>query len=320
MIQTPTQLKALVKNHTHSDSNKAQLWFRNYAMERLLERVSVSEYRDNFILKGGVLVSSLVGLSNRSTMDIDTTVQNLPLDKVTLHRILHEICEIELGDNMRFEIKDASEIMEESEYPGIRVSMNAYLSTMRIPLKVDVSTGDVITPAAVSYQYKMLFEDRYITLWAYNTETVLAEKMETLLARGAFNTRMRDFYDMYILQNSGFEIDEETLCRALIATSNKRGSSHALSSFQEIEADVCDSSVMRALWNNFQNKYDYAKGLTWETVSNSAFTLCRTCLELDMDLRAYDQAMAAFKKEPITYTLGEVCEQLDLGDGLVLGM
>lgn len=320
MIKTPTQLKALVKNRTHSDSNKAQLWFRNYAMERLLERISVSEYRKNFVLKGGMLVSSLVGLSNRSTMDIDTTVQNLPLDKVTLYRILHEICEIELGDNMRFEIGDVSEIMEESDYPGVRISMNAYLSTMRIPLKVDVSTGDVITPAAVSYQYKMLFEDRYITLRAYNIETVLAEKMETLLARGAFNTRMRDFYDMYILQNSGFEIDEEMLYRALVATSRKRGSSHMLPSFREIEAEVCGSPVMRALWNNFQNKYDYAKGLAWETVSNSAFALCRTCLELGLDLKAYDQAIATFKEEPITYTLGEVCEQLDLDDSLVLEM
>lgn len=144
--------------------------------------------------------------------------------------------------------------------------------------------------------------------------------METLLARGAFNTRMRDFYDMYILQNSGFEIDDEILYRALIATSRKRGSIHLLSSFRKIEAEVCDSPVMRALWNNFQNKYDYAKGPTRETVSNSAFALCRTCLELDLDLKAYDQAIAAFKKESVTYTLGEVCEQLDLDDSLALRM
>lgn len=291
MIKTPTQLKALVKNQVQSDSNKAQLWFRNYAMERLLERISLSEYRDNFILKGGMLVSALVGLSNRATMDIDTTVRNLPLDKVTLHWILLKICDIELDDNMRFEIKDVSEIMEEADYPGIRVSMNAYLSTMRIPLKVDVSTGDVITPAEVTYHYKMMFEDRYIALRAYNLETVLAEKMETLLTRGALNTRMRDFYDMYILQNSGLEIDEETLYRALVATSGKRGSSHVLSSFQKIQSEVCDSPVMKDLWNNFQSKYDYAKGLPWETVSRSAFALCEKCLKFEKDVQLHDKAL-----------------------------
>ena len=320
MIKTPTQLKALVKNQVQSDSNKAQLWFRNYAMERLLERISLSEYRDNFILKGGMLVSSLVGLSSRATMDIDTTVRNLPLDEVTLRWILLKICEIELDDNMRFEIKDVSEIMEEADYPGIRVSMNAYLSTMRIPLKVDVSTGDVITPAEVTYHYKMMFEDRYITLRAYNLETVLAEKMETLLTRGALNTRMRDFYDMYILQNSGLEIDDETLYCALIATSGKRGRSHVLSSFRGIEAEVCGSPVMKALWKNFQNKYDYARGLDWDTVSRSAFALCERCLELEQDVKAYDKAMATFKKDPVTYTHGEVCKELDLDNNYVLKM
>lgn len=292
MIKTPTQLKALVKNQVQSDSNKAQLWFRNYAMERLLERLSQSAYRNNFILKGGMLVASIVGLTNRATMDIDTTVRNLPLDQVTVHWVLREICDIDLGDNMRFEIKDVSEIMEEADYPGIRVSMNAYLDTMRIPLKVDISAGDVITPAEVAYRYKMMFEDRYITLRAYNLETVLAEKMEALLTRGALSTRMRDFYDMYILQNSGLEINEETLYRALIATSGKRGSSDVLASVKEIEQEVCSSPVMRDLWDNFRSKYDYAKDLNWNTVSHAAFSLCRTCVEFELGTNSLNEAFA----------------------------
>lgn len=281
MIKTPTQLKALVKNHTHSNSNKAQLWFRNYAMERFLERISLSQYRNNFILKGGMLVSSIVGLDNRATMDIDTTIRNLPLDQTSALQIVQQISEIPVDDNMRFEIKDISEIMEEADYPGIRISMNAYLGTMRIPLKLDISTGDVITPAEIRYEYRTLFDNRSITLLAYNLETVLAEKMETLLVRGALSTRMRDFYDMYILQNSGLEIDEKILYTALMATSQKRGSTDVLASARTVADDVCTSPVMEDLWKNFQDKYDYAAGLTWEAVSRAAFDLCEKCLEQD---------------------------------------
>lgn len=312
MIKTPTQLKALVKNQTHSDSNKAQLWFRNYAMERFLERISLSQYRDNFILKGGVLVSSMVGINNRATMDLDTTIRNLPLDKTAALQIVQQISEIPLEDNMRFEILSVSDIMEEADYPGIRFSMNAYLLTMRISMKLDISTGDVITPAEVRYQYKTMFDNRHITLWAYNLETVLAEKMETLISRGALSTRMRDFYDMYILQNSGLEIDERTLYNALMATSRKRGSVDALSSYRKVADEVCGSQIMNGLWKNFQDKYDYAAGLTWETVSRSAFDLCEKCLELDMDLRAYNQAYSDYQKNPVTYSYEEVLDSLEL--------
>lgn len=283
MIKTPTQLKALVKNKTHSDSGKAQLWFRNYAMERLLERISLSDYRYNFILKGGMLVSSIVGLSNRATMDIDATIRNLSLDKASALCLIQQICEVPIDDNMRFEILDISDIMEEADYPGIRVSMNAYLDTMRIPLKVDISTGDIITPAATLHPYKMMFEDRHISLWAYNLETLLAEKLETILSRGALNTRMRDFYDIHILQNSDLTIDEEILRNALKATCQKRGTSHLLNDFYGIEADVCSNPIMATLWGNFQHKNDYANALEWGSVSTSAFSLCKRCLKLTAD-------------------------------------
>ena len=183
MIKTSTQVKALIRNMAKSDSDKAQLLIRNYGMERFLERVSLSRYKDNFILKGGMLVSSMVGLDHRATMDIDTTIRNMPLGVPEAEAIVEEIAAVPVEDNVRFEIKDVSTIMDEAEYGGVRLSMDARLDTMRIPLKIDISTGDTITPAAISYRYKLMFEDRYIDLWAYNLETVLAEKIETVLSR-----------------------------------------------------------------------------------------------------------------------------------------
>ena len=184
------------------DSGKSQLLIRNYAMERFLERVALSKYKDNFILKGGMLVSALVGLQNRTTMDIDTTIRNLPLDSEQVKQIVEEIAAVEVDDNIHFIVKDVSNIMEETEYGGVRLSLDAFLDITKIPLKIDISTGDVVTPAEITYHYKLMFEQRYISLWAYTIETVLAEKIETVLTRTIFNTRLRDFYDLYILQHA----------------------------------------------------------------------------------------------------------------------
>ena len=166
MIKTSRQLKALISNQAKGDSGKSQFLIRNYAMERFLERVSLSGYKDNFILKGGMLIAAMVGIENRSTMDIDTTVRSLPLGIDNVKRIIEKIIEVPVDDNICFEIKSVTEIMEEAEYSGIRISLDAYLDTMRIPLKIDISTGDVITPSEITYQYKLMFEERHIFLWA----------------------------------------------------------------------------------------------------------------------------------------------------------
>lgn len=218
MIKTSRQLKDKVRNMARGDSAKAQLLIRNYGMERFLERVSLSEHRDNFILKGGMLVSAMVGLENRATMDIDTSIRNMPLDTIAAKAMVEEIIAVPVDDNIRFEINDFGTIMDDAEYSGVRISLNAFLDATRIPLKIDISTGDAITPAAVIYQYKLMFEERYITLWAYNLETVLAEKIETVLSRSVLNTRLRDFYDLYVLQDTGLEIDKATLAAGLTAT------------------------------------------------------------------------------------------------------
>ena len=180
-----------------------------------MERVTLSKHKDNFILKGGMLVAAMVGLDNRATMDIDTSIRNLPLDMEHAKKIVEEIAAVKIEDNIRFEIKDISNIMDEAEYGGVRLSLTAFLDTMKIPLKIDISTGDAITPAEITYRYKLMFEQRYISLWAYPLETVLAEKIETVLSRGVLNTRLRDFYDLYILQQTELQINRTTLAAGI---------------------------------------------------------------------------------------------------------
>ena len=266
MIKTSRQLKDLIRNRAKGDSDKSGLLIRNYGMERFLERVTLSKYKDNFILKGGMLVSSMVGLDNRATMDIDTTIRNFPLDEDHAREIVEKIAAVEIDDNIRFSVKDVSTIMDEAEYGGVRLSLDAFLDTMKIPLKIDISTGDAITPAEIEYHYKLMFEQRYISLWAYPLETVLAEKMETILSRGVLNTRLRDFYDLYILQQTEKRIDRNTLSAALAATCRKRESETILPEYGRTLDEIYTSRVMRGLWENYQRKNNYAAGITWETV------------------------------------------------------
>jgi len=274
MIKTSRQLKDKVRNMARGDSAKAQLLIRNYGMERFLERVSLSEHRDNFILKGGMLVSAMVGLENRATMDIDTSIRNMPLDTIAAKAMVEEIIAVPVDDNIRFEINDFGTIMDDAEYSGVRISLNAFLDATRIPLKIDISTGDAITPAAVNYQYKLMFEERYITLWAYNLETVLAEKLETVLSRNIANTRPRDYYDVHILYAlRGAECDRATLRRALERTTQKRGSGMILTDYPEIMKEIRESDTLRKLWEKYSREYEYAKDISFDDTCNTIQTI-----------------------------------------------
>ena len=276
MIKTSRQLKALVRNLTKSDSAQAQIIIRNYVMERFLERISLSKYRNNFILKGGMLVSAMVGIDTRSTMDMDTTVKNLPLTIDTAREIIEEIISIPIDDGMSFTIKNIYEIMDEAEYSGVRANLEATLETMRTPLKIDISTGDVITPKEVSYSFKLMFEDRTISILAYNLETVLAEKMETVISRGTVNTRLRDYYDLFILQNEYIHvIDIDQFCKALSATGIKRDSVKLMEDGEQILQEIRESEEMQELWRYYQKKFSYAEDITWDMVINSITKLFR---------------------------------------------
>lgn len=199
MYLTPAQIKGRIKNVAKQNGSDPITLLRIYMMERFLERITYSKYKDDFIVKGGILVTSMIGISMRSTMDIDTTIRNFDLTKEETTRIVNEIKDISLDDHIEFILNDVSDIMDNMEYPGIRIHMDAKLENLIVPIKIDISTGDVITPREVRYEYPLLLEDKSIQLWSYNLETILAEKIQTILSRGLLNTRMRDFYDVTTL-------------------------------------------------------------------------------------------------------------------------
>lgn len=269
-IKTAQQLKGLVRNISQGDSTKAQEVMASYAIERLLERISQSPYRENLILKGGTLVAAMVGAGNRSTMDIDTTIKNIPLSEENVRAIINDLISIELGDNMIFEVKSVGPIMDEADYPGIRVMIEASLERIRIPMKVDFSTDDVITPSEASYSFKLLFEDRTIPIFAYNLETVLAEKMQTVISRGVANTRMRDFYDIHALQAVFAQrIDQETLKSAFSNTSAKRSTKTDAATIDSTIGAILNSTRMLRLWNAYRKKFQYANHIGWEVAIES---------------------------------------------------
>jgi predicted nucleotidyltransferase component of viral defense system len=278
MIKTARQLKDLIRNVAKGDSGKSQLLFRNYAMERFLERIALSKYRNNFILKGGMLVSSIVGLDMRATMDMDATILNLPLNPEHARIIVEDITAIEIGDNMAFSVKDISNIMDEADYICVRLSLEALLENMRIPFRIDISTGDSIIPKEITYSYKLMFEHRYIPILAYSLETILAEKIETVLIRTIFNTRLRDFYDIYILQNTRMDIDINILTVALTATCRNRNSEKVLTDYRYILKEIENNPTMREFWISYQRKNSYAADITWETVIKSIRALCDSCI------------------------------------------
>ena len=276
MIKTAWQLKDLIRNLARSKSADAQVLMRNYMMERFLERISVSEYRDKFILKGGMLVAAMIGLESRTTMDIDGTVKGANVSVEDVEQMVADIVSVPMDDGVEFQIKRISEIMDEAEYPGIRVSMETKFDGVRTPLKIDISTGDAITPREVRYKFKLMLEERYIDIWAYNLETILAEKLETVVSRATTNTRMRDFYDLHMLsQLYGQTIVPADLSAALIATARKRNTekylADAVDAFDEIEMDA----NMVKLWGAYQKKFSYALDVSWGTVLDSVRGLYR---------------------------------------------
>ena len=268
MIHSSKQLKDLIRNLSKEVGIEAHVLIRKYMMERFLERVSSSKYNGSFILKGGMLVAAFVGVEARATMDIDTTIKGIPVTIVDMERTITEISNIDLDDNVKFRIKKVSEIMDEAEYSGIRFSMDALLDGAVMPLKIDISTGDLITPREIAYSYKLMFEDRTIPIMTYPIETVLAEKLETVISRSITNTRMRDFYDIHILLKSQ-NINADILALALERTAKKRGNFNLLENAESVLKIVKSDEDMKRLWNIYQKKFKYAGKYTWDEVIHS---------------------------------------------------
>lgn len=282
MIKSTRQLKDKMNNITNGDSKMSQTLFRNYFMERFLERISLSKYNNNFVLKGGMLVASMLGLDSRATMDIDTSVFSIPLTVESAKNLIEEIAKIDINDNVSFEVTDAEEIMEEHDYHGVRIKLIANFGTFKQPIKIDISTGDVITPSAVEYNYKLMLEDRSIPLLSYNLETLLAEKLETIIARSTANTRMRDFYDVYLLSKTQY-IDMQNLKLALYKTAKSRNTDLAEENVELVLNEISESKAMFDSWEKYKRDNYYVENFDWIDVVNESRELIETALEIEQD-------------------------------------
>ena len=258
------QLKGIIKNMASKTGINANTILQNYMLERLLERISLSDYKWKFILKGGMLISAMVGLDSRTTMDMDATIKSIDFSKDIMLSIFEQIIKVPVQDDVKFNLKGIEKIREEAEYGGYRISLDATYETVIVPLKIDVSTGDVITPKEVLYSFDLLFEDRKIEILAYNLETVLAEKFETIISRGILNTRARDFYDVYILTTlQEMNIDKENFKSALFLTATKRETlekiNNSLNTIEDIKQDV----PIQSIWKAYTKKFDYANDIVF---------------------------------------------------------
>lgn len=264
-MKNAMQLKAVIKKIAKEKHISAQLVMQNFMLERLLERISVSRYQQNFILKGGFLIAAMVGLDTRATMDMDATIKGLPLNEQTVRKMFEEICKIALDDDVTFSFRSIGTIRAGDVYTGYRVSLSANYPPMAVPLKLDITTGDKITPKEIEYRFKLLMEDRSIAVLAYNLETIMAEKLETVISRGDQNTRPRDYYDIYMLAKlQCANIEPDALRAALNATAEKRGSKEVIENYRGIMDVVRKSEIMQKRWSDYQKDFEYAIGVAFE--------------------------------------------------------
>lgn len=264
-------LKAKINNISKEKKVAPQSVLQTYMLERLLERISVSKYKDNFILKGGMLISAILGMSSRSTMDMDTTVKGFELTQENATNILNEICKIELDDDITFSMKKIELIREDDDYNGYRACLEAkFKNTMPVILKIDITTGDAITYKEIEYDYNLLLEDKKVPVWSYNLETILAEKFEAVIKRGITGTRIRDFYDVYMLTKMEWEnVNKKLLTEAINLTSAHRESKHIIKDWEHILELLKYDEDMQKRWNVYQKTYFYAEGIEYAELIKS---------------------------------------------------
>lgn len=266
MSSKAMSLKGKIKNYAKSKSIAAQVVLQNYMFERFLARLSMSDYREKFVVKGGMLIAAIVGLDTRSTMDLDTTLRNLPLTEEKVMEAVENICKITLGDDVIFEVKSIAPIRKDDRYGGFCVRLDAIYDTIVTPLSIDVSTGDVITPEAVEYEFSGIFDEEIrIKMWGYNIESVMAEKVETILSRGIFNTRPRDFYDVYILGTTQ-RYDKKIFLKTLEATAIHRGSREQIIDKTGIIEKLSASEELIQMWEKYRKKFSYASEILYADV------------------------------------------------------
>lgn len=266
MSSKAMSLKGRINHYAKKNNIAAQVVLQNYMFERFLERLSKSEYQEKFVIKGGMLVAAIVGLDTRSTMDLDATLRNMPLTEEQITQAIQSICGIYLKDEVVFKVVSVASIRKDDRYGGFCIRMDAVYDTIVTPLSIDISAGDVMTPSAVPYEFSGIFDESVrIRLWGYNIETVMAEKVETILSRGIFSTRPRDYYDIYILGTTP-KYNKALFLEALSATAEHRGSKAILSAPEAVLESISESRDLRQMWAKYQKKFPYAQDVTYEAI------------------------------------------------------
>lgn len=263
MIKNAKSLMDKSRNLAKSCSITTNEVLQNFMFERILERLSVSKYKNNFILKGGLLLSSIMGIDTRTTMDMDTCIKGIDLTDEQLYEILNEILSVDVKDNVIFEIKNAKPIREEDTYGGLRYNIIAIFDNIKVDLSIDIATGDLITPHEIEYDYKMMFEDRKLKIMAYNIESIIAEKFQTVIARGILNSRMKDYYDLYYLVTYK-DYSKEKLKNAIIRTFNKRETE--IKKIDKILLEIKNSEFVKDMWTSYSQQYTYSRNIDFEDV------------------------------------------------------
>ena len=270
MIKNKDSLKAKASNLAKQTNIPNKYIIQNFMFEALLKRISNSIYKDKFIIKGGLLLSSIFGVNLRSTMDLDTTIKGLPLNKSTITKVITEIINIDLKDNITFEIENIKDIREEDLYSGYNVNLKADFDGLKTNLMIDITTGDIITYKEVEFKYNTLFDNDTINIMTYNYETIIAEKFETIISRNIDNTRMKDYYDLYMFVNLKWnDINKETLRKAIINTSKARETIDYIDNANKYIELISDDSILKSLWDSYQNNYEYAKDIEFEDIINA---------------------------------------------------
>lgn len=265
MIKNKDSLKVKVSNLALSTNIPNKYLIQSFMFETLLKRISVSKYKDKFIIKGGLLLSSIFGVNLRSTMDLDTTIKGLPLDRTTITKVVNEIISIDLKDNIKLEIENIKDIREEELYSGFNINLKAEFDGLRTNLMIDITTGDVITYKEVQFEYKTLFDNEIVNIMTYNYETIIAEKFEAIISRNIDNTRMKDYYDLYMFVNLKWnDIDKTILRKAIFNTSEKRETLNYIENADKYIELINEDSKLKSLWKNYQNNYAYAKDISFE--------------------------------------------------------
>ena len=271
MKRNTMSFKAIINNMAKENNVVAQSVLQTYMLERLLERISISKYKDNFILKGGMLISAMLGIDSRTTMDMDTTIKGFPLTKDNITNIMDEICNIEIDDNVTLKINKVELIREDDDYGGYRITFETkYNNEMPVIMKIDITTGDKITYKEIEYSFTLMLEDRKIQIWSYNVETIIAEKFEAIVKRGVLSTRIRDYYDVYMLINTQNKIiDKKTLKDAITLTAQHRGTSEIIKDWKKIVEKIANDSKMRQQWKRYQKDNFYAEEIEYKELINA---------------------------------------------------